>query len=124
VAAAVSLAGVVDLETAARRDVGRGSVEALLGGGPDDVPARYRLASPAALLPLGKPQLLLHGSADGSVPASLSEQYAADATASGDKALYVPFPGVGHMEMISGRGSPFGELATWLDVVFGPARRG
>jgi acetyl esterase/lipase len=121
VAAAVSLAGVVDLEAAARRGVGRGSVEALMGGRPDDVPERYGLGSPAALLPLGKPQLLLHGLADGAVPASLSEQYAARAVACGDRALYVPLPGVGHMEMISGGGTPFGELAGWLDPVFGPS---
>ena len=39
-----------------------GAVDALMGGGPDDVPERYRLGSPAALLPIGKPQFLLHGS--------------------------------------------------------------
>jgi acetyl esterase/lipase len=121
VAAAVSLAGVVDLESAARRGVGRGSVEALMGGGPDDVPDRYQLGSPAALLPLSKPQLLLHGSADGAVPAALSEHYAMEALARGDSAVYVPLPGIGHMEMISGRGIPFLEFATWLDIVFSPA---
>ena len=40
--------------------------------------------------------------------------------AAGDPAVYVPLPGVGHMEMISGRGATFGEMATWLDAVFGP----
>ena len=59
--------------------VGRGAVEALMGAGPDEEAERYRLASPAALLPLGKPQLLLHGLADDSVPPSLSEHYTARA---------------------------------------------
>ena len=121
VAAAASLAGVVDLEAAARQLVGRGAVQALMGGGPDEVPERYRLGSPAALLPLGKPQFLLHGLADDSVPAALSEHYAETAVRLGDPAVYVPLPGVGHMEMISGRGAAFGELAAWLDSVCGPA---
>lgn len=120
VAAGASLAGVVDLDAAARQFVGRGAVEALMGGGPDDVPRRYRLGSPAALLPVGKPQLLLHGLADESVPPSLSEHYVETAVRLGDPAVYRPLPGVGHMEMISGRGVPFGELATWLDSLFGP----
>jgi len=118
VAAAVSLAGVVDLEAAARQFVGRGAVQALMGGGPDDLPARYRLGSPAALLPLGKPQLLLHGLADGSVPAWLSELYGHTAERLGDAATYVALPGVGHMELISGSGVPILELTTWLDAVF------
>jgi acetyl esterase/lipase len=121
VAAGASLAGVVDLDAAARRLVGRGAVQALMGGGPDDVPERYRLGSPAALLPLGKPQFLLHGLADDSVPPALSERYAETAVRRGDPAVYVPLPGVGHMEMISGRGAAFGELAAWLDSARGPA---
>jgi pimeloyl-ACP methyl ester carboxylesterase len=120
VAAGASLAGVVDLDVAARQMVGRGAVQALMGGEPDEVPERYRLGNPAALLPLGKPQLLLHGLADESVPASLSERYARKAVALGDPAVHVPLPGVGHMEMISGKGAPFGELAAWLDGVFSP----
>jgi acetyl esterase/lipase len=123
VAAAVSLAGVVDLETAARHDVGRGAVQALMGGGPDDVPDRYRLGSPAALLPLGKPQLLLHGLADGAVPPWLTERDAEAAVQWGDSAVHVPLPGVGHMEMISGRGPAFGELVKWLDSMFSPSQR-
>ncbi len=119
VCAAVSLAGVVDLTRAARNLVGGGAVPELMGGGPEDVPDRYRLGSPAALLPVGKPQFLLHGLADGSVPAWLSESYVEEARALGDPATYVPFPEVGHMEMISGRGIVFGELATCLESVFG-----
>jgi acetyl esterase/lipase len=118
VAAAVSLAGVVDLEAAARQGVGRGAVQALMGGGPDELSDRYRLGSPAALLPLGKPQLLFHGLADGSVPPWLSELYARTAQAWGDAATFVPLPGVGHMELITGSGAPMGELTTWLDSAF------
>jgi acetyl esterase/lipase len=120
VAAGASLAGVVDLGAAARKLVGRGAVQALMGGGPDDVPERYRLGSPAELLPMGKPQFLLHGLADDSVPPALSEGYAATAAGVGDPAVFAPLPGVGHMEMISGRGPTFNALAGWLDPVFRP----
>jgi acetyl esterase/lipase len=119
VRAAVALAGVVDLAAAARQGVGRGAVQSLMGGGPDEVPDRYRLGSPASLLPIGKPQLLLHGRADTSVPPSLSARYVEAAVSMGDPAVLVDLEGVGHMEMISGRGAPFRELALWLDCVFG-----
>jgi acetyl esterase/lipase len=121
VCAAVSLAGVVDLTAAARQFVGHGAVQALMGGDPDDVPDRYKLGCPTSLLPVGKPQLLLHGVPDRSVPPSLSEHYAETAVSVGDPARYVPLPGVGHMDLINGRGTPFRELTAWLDSVFGAA---
>ena len=119
VCGAVSLAGVVDLDAAADHAVGGGAVPALMGGSPGDVPDRYRLGSPSSLLPLGKPQFLLHGLADGSVPAWLSENYVEKARTLGDPATYVPFAEVGHMEMMSGRGIVFGALVTSLESVFG-----
>ena len=65
---AVSQAGVSDLVAGARAGLGGGACQALLGGEPDDVPERYAVASPAALLPLGVPQLLVHGARDDLVP--------------------------------------------------------
>ncbi len=59
--AVVAQAGVCDLVAGAHDGLGGGAVMALLGGSPDDVPDRYAVASPAALLPLGVPQLLVHG---------------------------------------------------------------
>jgi acetyl esterase/lipase len=72
---AVSQAGVCDLERAWRDDLGDGAVAALLGSW-RDVPERYAVASPAALAPLGVPQLLVHGSADDIVPPAQSRGYA------------------------------------------------
>jgi dipeptidyl aminopeptidase/acylaminoacyl peptidase len=71
---------------------------------------------------LGKPQFLLHGLEDESVPPSLSAHYAEAARAQGDPAVYVPFPGVAHMEVINARGPVFAELMTRLETAFGPAR--
>ena len=118
--AAISLAGVVDLVAAARQGVGGGAVEALMGGSPDDHPQRYALGSPAALLPLGIPQLLVHGTGDTTVPPSLSEDYAARARAGGDDAPYVPLAGASHMEMIDARGAAFAAVAALLDRIVPP----
>jgi acetyl esterase/lipase len=100
VTGAVALAPVADLEEAARFRVGRGSVERLLGGSPVERPERYRLASPAARLPLGVPQVVVHGDRDEAVPVELSRRYVARARAAGDEATFVELAGVGHMELI------------------------
>ena len=73
--AAVSQAGVCDLERAWRDGLGRGAVGELLG--PLDAGLeRCAAASPAALAPLGVPQLLVHGDADDIVPISQSRDHA------------------------------------------------
>jgi acetyl esterase/lipase len=83
VTAAVSQAGVLDLATAARQQVGGTAVPDLLGGMPDDVPDRYAVADPMALLPPPVPVLCVHPRADETVPFALSEAYAAAASAAG-----------------------------------------
>ena len=116
---AVSLAGVVDLVAAARQMVGGKAVHELMGGGPDEVPERYTLGSPPALVPLGVPQLLIHGGADRSVPAAFSAAYVERARARGDEVSYLALPGSGHMEMIDPQGSAVGEALIHLEDVFG-----
>jgi acetyl esterase/lipase len=83
-ALAVSQAGVVDLVEAWRLGLSRRAPEELLGGSPDEIPDRYASASPAARLPLGVPQLLVHGRRDDTVPAEMSRTYAEQARRSGD----------------------------------------
>ena len=61
-----------------------GAVEELLGGSPEQVPERYAAASPAQLLPLGVPILLVHGARDDTVPVSLSRDFQRAAIAAGD----------------------------------------
>ena len=46
-------------------------------GAPSEWPERYASASPAALAPIGVPQLLVHGSDDDVVPVSQSREHAA-----------------------------------------------
>jgi pimeloyl-ACP methyl ester carboxylesterase len=117
VAAAISLAGVVDLAEAARLNLGAGAVQALMGGEPDQFPERYGWGSPAASLPLGIRQFLVHGLADSVVPPSLSERYAHLAQSLGDQAEYVPLAGVGHMDVIDPRGAAFTEVKARLDLI-------
>jgi acetyl esterase/lipase len=96
----VSLAGLGDLREVAKGNLGARQVRRLLGGSLSQVPDRYRMASPAALLPLGVPQRLVHGTADTTVPPSMSERYSHTAKMKGDDARFVPVPGAGHRDMI------------------------
>jgi pimeloyl-ACP methyl ester carboxylesterase len=117
VRAAISLAGVVDLVVAARLGLGGGAVQALMGGDPDEYPGRYAQGSPASLLPLGVPQILVHGLEDTTVPASLSAQYVERAVSAGDQATFVPVAGAGHMEMIDPHAAAAAQLVSCLDAI-------
>lgn len=97
-AGVVALAALCDLERA--RELDAEAVEAFLGGPPEAVPERYAEASPRSLLPLGVPQVLVHGAADEVVPAPLSEEYAAAARASGDEVELVVVAGADHFDVI------------------------
>jgi len=96
----VSLAGVCDLDAADVADLGDSAVRGFLGGGPDAVPHRYRSASPAALVPLGVPQVLIHGDADRKVPIAQSQRYARAAVDAGDRVALVELPGEDHMALV------------------------
>lgn len=100
VTATVGLGAVSDLAEAARGGLGGGAAVRLLGGPPAQRPDRYAAASPAALLPLGVTQVMVHGQADPTVPVSMSEGYVKRAVAAGDDATLVVLPGVGHFELI------------------------
>ena len=82
----LSQAGVLDLSRAADEQLGGGATQELLGGGPDDVPERYAVASPVQRVPLGVPVVCVHGRGDRNVPPSQSESYVRAATAAGDSA--------------------------------------
>lgn len=96
---AVSQAGVVDLAEAWRLGLSRRAPEELLGGTPDEVPERYASASPAARLPLGVPQLLVHGRRDDTVPVGMSRAYADRARRAGD-AVELVETDEGHFECL------------------------
>jgi acetyl esterase/lipase len=106
---AVSQAGVVDLEEAMRLGLSRGVARDLVGDGDMSV------CSPAALLPLGVPQLLVHGERDDIVPAAMSVAYAERARAAGDEVETAILPGVGHFEHLDPRSSAWRAVRDWLE---------
>ena len=95
----VSLAGVADLEEADRMGLGGGAVASFLGPSRDRT-AIYPEASPRALVPLGVPQLVVHGAADRIVPITQSERYAAAARTAGDDVELLLIPEAGHFDLI------------------------
>lgn len=118
VAAAVSLAGVVDLSEADRLGLGGDATAKFLGGHREELEQTYEWASPAALLPIAIPQVLVHGLADTTVPPSMSENYQKRASEAGDPVRYLGLEGVEHREVINPAGSAWkatlGELETLL----------
>jgi len=101
VTGAISLAGVADLEMGWNMNLGNGAVAEFLGGSPTEVPERYALASPAALLPLAIPQVLVHGTEDDRVPLAVSQAYKAAARAAGDHVKLIELPGEDHFVLIN-----------------------
>jgi dipeptidyl aminopeptidase/acylaminoacyl peptidase len=114
-AGAVAQAGVVDLREAARLRLSRGAVPSLLGGSPGKLPRRYDLASPIERLPIGVPQLLVHGDADDSVPVEISRRYAGRAAAAGDPCELVELPGCGHFEHLDPTSHAWGVVTDWIE---------
>ena len=103
--AAVNLAGPGRLQSLSaeqqQKVCGSVPVTRLLGGEIDSVPRRLHDGSPAQMLPLGVPQILITGSLDWLVPPALGEEYAAIAQRSGDKAQMTVIEGAGHFEVIA-----------------------
>ena len=87
----VALAPVSDVRESAQRT------------GPDGAPAQFMPpeyfaeGSPLELLPLGVPQILIHGTEDDGVPYAMSERYV---EAAGREAELITLKGVGHFEPI------------------------
>lgn len=107
---AVSLAGVVDLRRGWELELSQGVVRDLMGGTPEEQPGRYATASPFELLPLGTPQILLHGTADPNVPYEISERYYKEAQAREDAVELVTLPDCGHFEVIDPNSSVWPEV--------------
>jgi pimeloyl-ACP methyl ester carboxylesterase len=113
VGAAVSQAGLLDLRLAAQLAPSAEPTRALLGD-PEEHPDRYELASPRERVPLGIPQLVLHGDRDNAVSIRIATSYAGAARAAGDECEVALLNGTGHFEHIDA-GSPAWHVARdWL----------
>lgn len=117
VAAVVSLAGVCDLESAARERIGNGAALEFTGGPPADRAEAYATADPMGLLPLGVEVLLVHGDADDRVPVQQSRSYERAARAAGDRCELLELPGVDHFALIDPRTAAWAAVAQRLEAL-------
>lgn len=118
---AISQAGVSDLAVAQSHHLGKDAVKELLGGGPDKVPERYRVASPTTFLPLGIPQVLIHGTQDDRVPLLVSQSYLAKAVAAADTVRLLPIEGADHFVLIDATSAVWSLTVTEIKkILFAP----
>ena len=117
-AGAISLAGVLDLETAWRLHLSNDAVVELLGAKYPHAPERYIAASPAAMLPLGVPQVLIHGTSDSNVPIEISRNYAAKAKSLGDPVTYLELEGIDHFDVIDPSSTAWEKTIGALQTLF------
>jgi acetyl esterase/lipase len=95
----IAQAAVLDLIRGAADGLSGTAVPDFLGGLPEQVGERYRLASPSAHLPLAVPVRCLHARDDDTVPFSQSVDYVRAARAAGDDAGLVEVDG-GHFGVV------------------------
>lgn len=101
---AMGLAPATDLRSIGEREPDHALV-IVMGGQPSTHPDRYAAAAPLEILPLGLPQLIVHGTADSIVPYAMSEKYVAAARAAGDSVEFVAVEGADHLDLWN-RASP------------------
>lgn len=105
---AISLAGVSDLELMHDIHKWKESItgvhdnptEDFIGGMPVDLQSRYAEGSPIALLPIGVPLVLIHGSLDVNVPVGVSEHFVKAAMAAGDSVVFKSISTAEHFKLI------------------------
>jgi pimeloyl-ACP methyl ester carboxylesterase len=102
IAGVVSLGGIANLSSYYREQQDPcGAGVALLVGDTTEKAERYAQASPTELLPIGVPQLLLHGVDDRNVPLAHVQAYARLARRRGDDARLVVIPDAAHFELMA-----------------------
>ncbi|GAA1775327.1 alpha/beta hydrolase family protein [Streptomonospora arabica] len=113
--AVVGLAPVTDLRAAAQAGLGEGAVADFLGPAPDE--RAYAAAAPLHRLPVGLPQLIVHGDADHRVPVEHSRTYAEAARAAGDRVDYAEIPGADHFAVADPGHAAWHAAGEWLQRV-------
>jgi acetyl esterase/lipase len=99
IAGVVNLDGPVDparMHPLQERVCGRAVITELMGGAPEDQPARYRHTTPENALPLGVPQIIFTGRVFG----DQARAYAAAAAQAGDRAEAIVDPDASHFVFI------------------------
>jgi acetyl esterase/lipase len=99
VRAAVSLAGVVDLQRAYELHLSNDAVVEFLGGTPAEVADHYREADPMKLRIRAR-QFLVHGALDDIVPPAFSSDYVKAKAKAKEDVKLVMIAGAGHFEIV------------------------
>jgi len=103
-AGVVSLAGLADLRDMVERTkavCGGDVIHTLLGGSFEEVPDRYRNASPVTLLPTGITQIVIYGSDDPAVPPELGQAYVEASKLLDESIGFLVIPNASHFELIA-----------------------
>lgn len=111
--AVVGLAPLTDLSRAHAAGGGE-TIEAFLGGPPAERAAAYAAASPITHLPLGVPQLLVHGDRDEHVDAGSAAAYVDAARAAGDDATFDPHADHDHFRVADDDSAAWAAVRTFL----------
>ena len=112
----VSLGGLPDLSSA-KEGCGEKTVANLLAGSANRDPLSD--TSPASLLPLRSPSMLIHGGLDETSPPAQGKAYVAKARAAHDiRAWSYSIPGDGHVEEIAPGSRTWGAVTEGLESVF------
>ncbi len=93
ISAVVDIAGIPNLKTDTNTACGAEVIGQLTGRPTAARPDVYADTSPAALLPLGLPQVVIHGADDTTVVPAIGEAYAKAARAAGDPVVVKTPPG-------------------------------
>ena len=100
IAGVVDIAGIPNLKTDTETACGAAVLRKLTGSPTHTRPDVYADTSPAALLPLGPPQVVIHGAQDVTVPPAVGMAYVQAARAAGDIVAFHSPPG-GHVEEVT-----------------------
>lgn len=124
VSAAIGLAPVTDLPRCLAEGLGEGATKQFLVAADADADvdvdvATAREASPLHRLPLGVPQLIVHGDQDQRVPVEHSRDYVAAARAEGDDVAYREIADTDHFQVIDPTHPGWDAVTGWLDTRFG-----
>ena len=118
VKAAISLAGVVDLQRAYELHLSNDAVVEFLGGTPAEVADHYREADPMKLA-IHARQWLVHGAMDDTVPPAFIKDYVKGKTK--EDAKLVAIAGAGHFDVVDPRSSAWKEVEGAVMYSVGPA---
>jgi len=113
--AVVALAPVSDLFLADGLELSDHATRHLFGATASERPDLYAAASPLYLLPLGVPQLIVHGKADVDVPYEMAPDYVEGALSAGDDITLIDPKSVDHFDVIDPTHSVWRDIDTVLE---------